>query len=95
MAPGGRKRMEESVSYPRTQRIGIFVFDGFEPIDVFGFAEAFTIARFLGTDYAIVPPSPFEVVLIGVEVEKVKSSTDRRSFRIWGLPKRSRNGWTF
>lgn len=66
--------MGKSVAYPRTQRIGIFIFEGFEPIDVFGFAEAFTIARFLGTDYATVPPYPFEVVLIGVEVEKVKSS---------------------
>jgi hypothetical protein len=28
----------------RTRRVGIFVFEGFEPIDVFGFAEAFTIA---------------------------------------------------
>jgi putative intracellular protease/amidase len=74
MAPGKRKKMEKGVAYPRTQRIGIFIFEGFEPIDVFGLAEAFTIARFLGTDYATVPPYPFEVVLIGVEVEKVKSS---------------------
>jgi hypothetical protein len=36
---------------PPTQRIGIFVFEGFEPIDVFGFAEAFTISRFLGQNY--------------------------------------------
>jgi hypothetical protein len=32
--------------FPRTQRIGILVFDGFEPIDVWGFVEAFAIARF-------------------------------------------------
>jgi len=38
----------ERPTFPPTQRIGIFVFKGFEPIDVFGFAEAFTIARFLG-----------------------------------------------
>ena len=25
-------------AFPPTQRIGIFVFEGFEPIDVFGFA---------------------------------------------------------
>jgi putative intracellular protease/amidase len=61
-------------SLPRTQRIGIFVFDGFEPIDVFGFAEAFTIARFLGTDYSSAPPYPFEVLLIGERVAKVTSA---------------------
>ena len=65
--------MTGSPAFPRTQRIGVFVFDGFEPIDVFGFAEAFTIARFLGTGYASPPPYPFEVVLIGKEVKKVKS----------------------
>ena len=42
--------MAKSAAFPRTQRIGIFVFDGFEPIDVFGFVEPFAIARFLGTD---------------------------------------------
>lgn len=66
--------MEKTIAYPRTQRIGIFVFDGFEPIDVFGFAEAFAVARFLGTDYSSPPPYPFEVVLIGAAIEKVKSA---------------------
>ena len=42
--------MADSPTLPPTQRIGIFVFDGFEPIDVFGFVEAFSIARFLGKD---------------------------------------------
>jgi hypothetical protein len=37
---------------PPTQRIGIFVYEEFEPIDVFGFAEAFAISRFLGQGYA-------------------------------------------
>jgi transcriptional regulator GlxA family with amidase domain len=66
--------MINSAIFPRTQRIGIFVFDGFEPIDVFGFAEAFTIARFLGTDYASPPPYPFETVLISRQVAKVMSA---------------------
>lgn len=66
--------MTGSPAFPRTQRIGVLVFDGFEPIDVFGFVEAFAIARFLGTDYASPPPYPFEVVLIGTEVKKVKSA---------------------
>lgn len=36
------------MGFPPTQRIGRFVYEEFEHIDVFGFAEAFTIARFLG-----------------------------------------------
>ncbi len=56
-----------------TQRIGILVFDGFEPIDVFGFAESFAIARFLGQRYAPDPPYPFETVLIAKQAAKVKS----------------------
>ena len=58
---------------PPTLRIGIFVFEGFEPIDVFGFAEAFTIARFLGQDYAGPPPYPFAVTLIARHCDSVRS----------------------
>src|SRR5260370_5906665 len=61
-------------AFPPTQRIGIFVFEGFEPIDVFGFAEAFTISRFLGQDYADPPPYPFAVTLVGRHVDKVSSA---------------------
>ncbi len=53
--------------FPRTLRIGILVFDGFEPIDVWGFTEAFTISRFIGTNYFSPPPYPFEVVFISNE----------------------------
>ena len=56
---------------PRTQRIGIFVYEGFEPIGVFGFAEAFTIAHFVGTGYGDPRPYPFAVTLIGRHVEAV------------------------
>ena len=77
--------MAESAAFPRTQRIGIFVFDGFEPIDVFGFVEPFAIARFLGTDYAAVPPYPFEVVLIAREVAKVKSANGPWVMPDWGF----------
>lgn len=66
--------MSTTVSFRRTLAIGIFVYDGFEPIDVFGFAEAFTIARFLGTSYANPPAFPFEVRLIGRKIGPVKSS---------------------
>jgi len=58
---------------PATQRIGILVFEGFEPIDVWGFTEAFTIARFVGTSYASAPPFPFEVFLISRDGNNVKS----------------------
>src|SRR4051812_11529653 len=56
--------MSNPESFPRTLRIGILVFKGFEPIDVWGFVEAFSISRFIGTGYASKPPYPFEVVLI-------------------------------
>jgi putative intracellular protease/amidase len=59
---------------PPTQRIGIFIFDGFEPIDVWGFAEAFTIARFLGQGYGDPPPYPFQVIFIAKELRPVRSS---------------------
>ena len=65
--------MANKPELPATLRIGILVFDGFEPIDVFGFAEAFAIARFLGQGYAAAPPYPFETVLIARQVAKVKS----------------------
>jgi transcriptional regulator GlxA family with amidase domain len=65
--------MTPNQTFPRTRQIGIFVFDGFEPIDVWGFAEAFAIARFLGTPYAEPPAYPFEVILISRDGGKVKS----------------------
>jgi putative intracellular protease/amidase len=74
--------------FPPTIRIGILVYDGFEPIDVWGFTEAFAIARFIGTGYLSPPPHPFEVLLISNEVrptgkpkavpEPVKSSNGPR-----------------
>ena len=64
-------------AFPPTRRIGIFVFEGFEPIDVFGFAEAFTISRFLGTNYADPPPYPFATSLIGRRLEKVRRINGR------------------
>ena len=50
--------------YPPTKRIGILVFEDYEPLDVWGFVEAFAIARFLGTGYAESQHLPFEIVLI-------------------------------
>jgi transcriptional regulator GlxA family with amidase domain len=65
--------MADKSVFPATQRIGILVFDGFEPIDVFGFVEAFAIARFLGTSYASPPAYPFEIFLIASKIGKVTS----------------------
>lgn len=55
--------------FPRTLRVGILVFDGFEPLDVWGFTEAFSIARFIGTGYSSPPRCPFEMVLISNEAK--------------------------
>jgi putative intracellular protease/amidase len=57
--------------YPPRQRIGILVFDDFEPLDVWGFCEAFSIARFLGTAYAESEHLPFELVLISNQEGRV------------------------
>lgn len=53
--------------FPPTWRIGILVFDGFEPLDVWGFIEAFSISRFIGTGYYSPPPYPFELFFISNE----------------------------
>lgn len=62
-------------SFPRTIRIGILVYTGFEPIDVWGFVEAFAISRFIGTDYASPPPYPFEILLISNELKPSRNAT--------------------
>lgn len=58
---------QSSSSTPRPFRIGVFVFDNFEPIDVWGFIQAFAISRFIGTSYDDPPPYPFEIVFISNE----------------------------
>jgi transcriptional regulator GlxA family with amidase domain len=65
--------MAAGMAFPPTLRLGVFVYDDFEPIDVWGFIEPFTIARFRGTFYASPPPYPFEVVLISRDGGNVKS----------------------
>lgn len=49
---------------PAKKRIGILVFDGFEPLDVWGFIEPFSIARRWGGLYADLDAALFETVLI-------------------------------
>lgn len=72
--------------FPPTIGIGILVYEGFEPIDVWGFTEAFAISRFIGTDYQSPPPYPFEVLLISNEV-RPKGARDAAP-----VPVKSENG---
>jgi transcriptional regulator GlxA family with amidase domain len=65
--------MTGSTGFPRTLRIGIVVLDDFEPLDVFGFLEAFSIARHPGRSYDDPPPYPVETVLIARHGGKVRS----------------------
>src|SRR6266516_3361972 len=60
--------MTKPTPFPQTIRLGILVYEGFEPIDVWGFTEAFAISRFLGTDYQSPPPYPFEILFVSNEV---------------------------
>lgn len=60
--------MPKTPDFPKTIRIGILVYDGFEPIDVWGFTEAFAISRFIGTDYLNPPAYPFQILFISNEV---------------------------
>lgn len=53
--------------FPPTIKIGILVFPDFEPLDVWGFIEAFSISRFIGTNYSDSAPYPFQIELISTE----------------------------
>jgi putative intracellular protease/amidase len=79
--------MSDTNRFPRTLRIGILVFDGFEPLDVWGFVEAFSISRFIGTNYASPPPYPFELVLISNQCRP-----DGAGKKAAPLPVKSANG---
>lgn len=62
-------------NFPRTLKIGILVFENFEPLDVWGFIEAFSISRFIGTDYTTTSPVPFEISFIAnADSRTVKTS---------------------
>jgi putative intracellular protease/amidase len=79
--------MSDANRFPRTLRIGILVFDGFEPLDVWGFVEAFSISRFIDTNYASPPPYPFELVLISNQ-----SRPDGAGKKATPAPVKSANG---
>ena len=74
-------------SYQRTLRIGILVFDNFEPIDVWGFVQAFSIARFTGTGYEDSPPYPFEIVFISNETNPGKAGAVPKSVTSYNGPR--------
>lgn len=78
--------MGNSTDFPPTIRVGILVYKGFEPIDVWGFTEAFAISRFIGTGYQSPPPYPFEILFISNEVKS--SSKDETT----PAPVKSANG---
>ncbi|MGH1472492.1 MAG: DJ-1/PfpI family protein [Cellvibrionaceae bacterium] len=63
-----------SSDFPATKRIGIFVFNEFEPLDVWGFVEAFSVARFIGTNEADFTRCPFTIELISNELTTGSSS---------------------
>ena len=65
--------MSDNHRFPPTLRVGILVFDEFEPLDVWGFTQAFTISRFIGTNYGSPPPYPFETFLIASDGKPVRS----------------------
>lgn len=67
--------MSAKIDFPKTIQIGILVYEGFEPIDVWGFTEAFAIARFIGTGYQSPPPYPFHILLISNEVKPSGKAT--------------------
>lgn len=79
--------MVERNASPRKKRIGILVFDGFEPIDVWGFVQAFSIARFIGTGYSQDTNCPFEVLLIANETRRGGGSGVPAPVKSWNGPR--------
>ena len=65
--------MADTSAFPPTRLVGVFLYEDFEPLDVWGFVEAFSIARFLGTGYSNAPAVPFKVVFVAKEVKPVRS----------------------
>jgi putative intracellular protease/amidase len=78
--------MASASDFPAVQRIAILVFDGFEPIDVWGFVEAFAISRFIGTSYSDPGPYPFDVVLIANQARPIGSVGTPPPVKSWNGP---------
>jgi len=73
-------------SLPPLRRIAVLVFDGFEPIDVWGFVEAFSISRYLGKSYSDPGPYPFEVLLVANESRPIGVSGAPGPVKSWNGP---------
>ena len=75
-----------NTQFPPTIRIGILVYEGFEPLDVWGFTEAFTISRFIGTSYEDLTPCPFEVFFISTETRS-NTEASPTPIKSWNGPR--------
>jgi putative intracellular protease/amidase len=76
----------KSPVFPESKKIGILVFNNFEPLDVWGFVEAFAISRFIGTAYENTSPCPFEITLIANEVFSKISSEKPQPIKSYNGP---------
>lgn len=72
--------MDTTADFPETVKVGILVFDDFEPIDVWGFIEAFSISRFIGAGYGSAEPYPFNIVFISNETSGDAEPAPIRSY---------------
>ncbi len=79
--------MPNDSSFPRTLRVGILVFNDFEPLDVWGFVQAFSISRFIGTGYADPPPYPFEIIFISNETNPGGAGAAPQAVRSYNGPR--------
>jgi len=62
-------------SFPPKKIIGVVLFPEFEPLDVWGFVEAFAIARNMGGTYGDIsdPWCPFRVVFLAEQMAAIRS----------------------
>lgn len=77
---------KQKSTFPKTFKIGILVFPGFEPLDVWGFTEAFSIARFIGTSYVETSQCPFAIDLISTEIPGKKSADKPQPVKSYNGP---------
>lgn len=75
------------MSNPRSPlQIGILVFDDFEPIDVWGFIEAFSIARYPGGGYKPPTEYPFHISFLTLE-QSAKGKLQPTAVRAYNAPR--------
>ncbi len=79
--------LNTSTQFPPTIKIGILVFPDFEPLDVWGFIEAFSISRFIGTNYSDPAPYPFHIEFISSEEKTCAAHDQPQSVRSYNGPR--------